>query len=292
MSDYGDLDDERMGLKPQNQNSIGTWATRLRDDTSFSHKDFLKELFDDHNYGIFTLCNPNSLLNGLMQFERIDYPKNTTQIDISYADDTPFVQLQGRHSCLPGFMKFLDMCNTLFIYSKSFPTNKQEQMQWLQNVLTQNRKDDIVKAMHQGQTKLSLLIKWFACQENLSVDDWKEKNTRNIIRTRRVYSSLARMTKLFAANTWIFKKLKPQQDLPIQWDSFNVLANTTFIESNDLSTIKNSLITLKKALTIVGISVELPHSNPEWKALLKSAIKTVAVSYSDKNLKSYVGIGT
>ena len=243
MSDYGDSEDERTGLKPQ-KNSIGTWATRLRDDTSFAQCDFLKELFDDNAYGIFILCNPKSLLNDLMKFERTEYPRYKTQIDISYADVTPFVQLQGRNSCLPGFIKFLDMCNTLFICSKSFPTNKQEQMQWMHNALTKNRKEDIVKAMHQAQTKLSLLIKWFACQENMSVGNWKEMNTRNIMRTQRISASLARLTKLFAANTWMFKNLKPQQDLPIQWNSFHLLADTSFIEASEPSTVKNSLITL------------------------------------------------
>jgi len=268
MSDYGEIQDEQTGLNSQHQNSISTWATRLRDNATNKASKLYEELFDDSEYGIYLFCNPTSLLQRLFQFERPEPPRIDATLEIIYADSDIRIQVNNQ-TIWTAFNRFMNMCKTLHIQSNAFPSQMHQQVQWVCNIIVKHNMHTLNQQLFSAQQKLGLLTQWFAVQDGMIIDKWKRNNTEVIERVQGIYARLARLKSLFATRSW-FHRLKPKQNLPIQWHRINNL-DPAFLNGQDLDSFQQSLSTFKLALSYAGISIVIPNSEKKWISIWTSA---------------------
>ena len=221
MSDFGQkFQDSRMGLKPHLQNSRCSWAKTLQDNTLKKKHDIENLLFDDVQYGIEFFCNPKSILQQLLSFDRaekIQFKMFKMIEETIYADDEDLANLVDITQTPAVFTRFIDMCLSIAIQT-NFPKSLNEQDKWVYKAVTSYSMDSLNDALQIAHTKLVLIMEWLAYSQDISVDDWKVENDRLPYYSLQFdipNAFLTNNTNIFAHTSWLYH-FKPKQTLPVR----------------------------------------------------------------------------
>ena len=162
-------DDLQTGLKSQLQNSHCTWAQALYDDTVNKNFDIADHLVDDPDYGIMIFCNPNSIVQQLLNPDKADNEEFYLSRRPLYANEVELVGTQEAARLLNIFTRFNAMCQTLNIQT-GFTKTKYDQTRWIKAAIQTYPVETLLEALQHAHSKLILLIEWMAFSENMTID--------------------------------------------------------------------------------------------------------------------------